>query len=330
MRKDETVFNSNMYIMLRKDFNVLQKRVIHFVVKQLQDEMFNLNKQKSQKKPIQRTLFGDCYFNIPSKLIDPLNQDTEIRKALKKLQIPIETKDTITFFLMKATRKDGYWRLLFPEEVVHFLTEVSKGVTPLQTILYLSARSIYTIRMYELLMRFRDTGKWYTNPEDLGDLLGVPQSYRSDYGLLRTKAIEVADKELRSLYKQDQSEIYFILSEEKRGRGNKVKSLTFSIIWNEKEKPKPKTQEEVSSEHNFVLFRLKKMMMDVPDIDKRAKKANEKLVNYAISKLIELDKMTHFAKKLDHILHNDDISDEKKGAYVRVVLRDEYNIEIAK
>lgn len=328
MIQKEKVFSSNMYIQLRKEFNVLQKRTLHFVIKQLQDEMRNLNQQNANGNQIERTLFGDCYFKIPSKLIDPLNQDTAIRRALKSLQIPIATKDTDTFFLMKSTRKDGHWTLLFPEEVVHFLTEVSKGVTPLQTILYLSAKSIYTIRMYELLMQFRDTGKWYTTPEELGDYLSIPLSYQKDYNLFRTRAIETADKELRTLYKEKQSEIYFILTEESGGRGRKVKRLIFTIIWSEKNNQKPQTQEELNVDHNWIIFRLKKIMIDDAKINEKAKIANRKYINYAVGKLVELNKINHFASKLNWILETEKIIE--KGAYARTVLKDEYNIELKK
>jgi plasmid replication initiation protein len=323
MKKEKPVWNANQYIQLRKSFTVLQKRVLHFVVKQLQDEMFNLNEQKAQGKKIERTLFGDCYFHIPANAIDPLNQDTEIRRALKGFKIPIDDDDFIGDFMLSAKREKGSWRLLFPEKSVHFLTEISKGVTPLQTVVYLSAKSIYTIRLYELLMQYRDTGKWYVTPEDLGDMLGVPNSYKKDYGLLRTKSIEPADKELRELFKKNQSEIHFILEEERGGRGNKVNRLVFKIISSEKEKSRSAKQEK--EDYEFIAFRLNAIMLDDSRIQKKMKVANKKFVDMALSKIVERGKIKHFADKLNWVLENGQI--EEKGAYLRKVLTEEYGVD---
>jgi len=324
VKKEQSVYNSNMYIQLRRSFNVIQKRVIHFVVKQLQDELFSLNEQKYQGKPIERTLFGDCYFHIPTKAIDPLNQDTNIRKALKGLMIPVENKNTITVFLMKATRLDGEWRLLFSEEVVHFLTEVSKGVTPLGTLVYLSAESIYTIRMYELLMQFRDTGKYYTTPEDLCEMLGTPENYKKNSGLLKKKALNVAQKELKSLYEKRQSEIYFTYSEVKGGRGNKLQRLDFSIFYIDKA---IKQDSEQSESLRYIATQLERIMITEAK-NKKYIKANKEFINRALSKLIELGKTKDFADKLEkRVIENPKVPFDGKGGAARWILIDDYGVE---
>jgi hypothetical protein len=324
-RKNEgSVYNSNMYIQLRKSFSVIQKRIIHYVVKQLQEELYNLNDQKFTGRPIQRTLFGDCYFHIPIKAIDPLNQDTEIRKALKGLQIPIDDANVIADFMMKAERLNGGWRLLFPQESVHFLTEVSKGVTPLQTLVYLSAKSIYTIRMYELLMQFRDTGKWYKTPEEVCVLLGAPNAYSKDYNRLRIRALEPARIELEALYNAKQSDIYFTYAEERGGRGNKVNRLEFTIYWADKSTATPALAEQ---ELQFIADNLKKIMID--NVSSKARvKANEGFINRALSKLIENNQVIRFADKLEKsVLSNHKVEYSNKGALARYILENDYAVE---
>lgn len=316
-------YNSNMYIQLRRDFSIIQKRVIHFVVKQLQDEMYNLNNQKATGKPIERTLFGDCYFHIPSTAIDPLNQDSNIRIALKGLMLPLENTTTIGHFLMKATRLDGQWRLLFNEEAVHFLTEVSKGVTPLATILYLSAQSKYTIRLYELLMQFRNTGKWYTTPEDLAELLGVPEIYKKNFAQFKLKAINVAKDELKELYDKKQSEIYFGYTEKRGGRGDKVQQLEFSIFYRDKVF-KADIQE---AEHlSYLSIQLQRIMID--DTPAKFHKANKEYISRVLSKLTEKKALKIFADKLEkRIILNTKVPSENKGALVKYILEDEFGIE---
>lgn len=320
--KEVSVYNSNMYIQLRRSFSIIQKRVIHFVVKQLQDEIYNLNDQKYTGKPIERTLFGDCYFHIPTKVIDPLNQDTEIRKALKGLMVPLENSTTIGHFLMKGTRLNGEWRLLFNEEAVHFLTEVSKGVTPLQTLVYLSANSIYTIRMYEILMQYRDTGKYYTTPENLAELLGAPDGYKNDFAQLRNRALTPAKNELKDLYEKKQSDIFFDWHEIRGGRGNKVLKLDFSIFWKDKAVAKDSEQGE---NLKYIAAQLERIMIDAAP--KKTQKANKEFINRAMSKLIENGQTKQFADKLEKILKNPKVEFNEKGKIARWVLENDFLVE---
>lgn len=321
----EVSYSSNMYIQLRKPFNILQKRVMYHVIKQLQNELYELNQQKSEGRPIERTLFGDCYFHIPCKIIDPENNDTHIRRALKGLQIPIDDPNFIGNFMLSAKREKGEWRLLFPEKAVHFLTEVSKGVTPLGVILYMSAESIYTIRLYELLMQFRDTGIWHTTPEDLCEMLGTPDSYKKNFGLLRIKALELAQKEMKKFYDSNQCEIYFVWEEERGGRGNKVQRLKFSIFWREK----AINREEQKSEHMaFIYDNLMRIMVNDVNVSKHVKTANIDFINFALDKLIEFGNLARFADKLENrILQNPKVSFEKKGALARKILKEDFMID---
>lgn len=324
MKKDTIkIYNSNMYLQLRKAFNILQKRIIHFVVKQLQDEMQNLNEQQHEGKPIERTLFGDCYFYIPAKAIDPTNQHVRIKNALKGLQIPIDDENFIGNFLYGAKRIDGNWRLLFPEKAVHFLTEVSKGVTPLGTLVYLSASSIYTVRMYELLMRFRDTGKWYTSPEDLAEYLATPNSYKKNFGLLRERAVIVAEKELKKLYDEKQSEIYFTFKDHRGGRGNKVLQLEFSIFWNEKSKKADAPKD--APDYEYVALNLSKFLVD--NVEPKYRKANIEFMNKAMSNLREYGQISTFAKKIQkRVIDNPKIQYDNKGALLRFILEEDFGV----
>jgi hypothetical protein len=325
MENEKSVYHANKYLQLGKMFNVYQKRIIHFVVQELQNELYNLNEQKKDGKPIERTLFGDAYFMIPTKRIDPTNQDSQVRRALRGMIIPIDDKEFVGNFMLSAKREKGHWRLLFPEKTVHFLTEVSRGITPLQTIVYLTAQSKYTIRMYELLMRFRDTGKWYTTPEDLADLFELPITYRKNYGRLNQTILKPAKKELLELYKNNQSDIYFSYKEERGGRGNKVQHLIFSIFWREKKAEKEKQE---NTHLQFISDNLKRIMIDGVKITKHQKKKNEDFINKALSKLVETGNVKYFADKLEkRILQNTAIENDKKGALARYILTEDFGVE---
>jgi len=319
-----SIYYANKYIQLGKSFSVIQKRIIHFVVAQLQAEMYNLNMQMAGNKPIQRTLFGDAYFRVPVHLIDKENQDNHVRKALRGLKISIDDKDFIGDFMLSARRDKNDWVLLFPERTVHFLTEVSRGITPLQTILYLTAQSKYTIRMYELLMRFRDTGVWYTTPEELCYYFELPDVYEKDFSKLRQRIIETAKNELEELYVKNQSEIYFVYEEIRGGRGNKVKQLKFSIFWKEKKDQELRPSNE---EYLYVYNTLKRIMLEGEWITEDQKRANEEFIKRAMSKLAETGNIKRFAEKLQKkVIENQKVKYENKGALARCILEEDFLI----
>lgn len=332
--KNDSIYATNKYLQLRKNFNVVQKRTLHFVIKELQEEIYFLNSQKSEqknlpeekKKPFERTLFGDCYFNVPVKMIDPSNQDTSVRNSIKGLKISIDDENFIGDFMLSAIRKDGYWRLLFPEKTIHFLTDVSKGITPLQTLLYLSANSEYTIRMYEILMIFRNFGKFKKTPEDLIDELGAPETYKKNYNTLKVKILDPSCKELKQLFDKNQSDLYFTYKEKRGGRGNKVLEVIFSISWKENASKQivQKKSSDISNDISFIIDNLIRIMVESVSIARQKK--NRIFINDAVTKLIEKQQVSKFAEILDtRVLCNPNVNN--KGALARVILKDEFNIE---
>lgn len=60
-------------------------------------------------------------------------------------------------------------------------------------------KSVYSWRLFELLMQFKKTGYLKINIDDFSESMEAPQSYKRDFSLLRTKAIEPAIKEIRDI-----------------------------------------------------------------------------------------------------------------------------------
>lgn len=58
-------------------------------------------------------------------------------------------------------------------------------------------KSIYSWRLFELLMQFRSTGLLRIELAEFRELMGVPDAYHKDFGLLRRKAINVPLDEIK-------------------------------------------------------------------------------------------------------------------------------------
>jgi len=174
-------------------------------------------------------------------------------------------------------------------------------------------------------MRFRDTGIWYTTPENIAELFDLPDTYRKNYARLKQSILELARKELLELYKKNQSDIFFSYEEQRGGRGNKIKQIKFAIFWREKKINKEKQE---NKDLSFISSNLKRIMIDDAKVTKHQKKANEEFINRALSKLVETGNLKYFANKLEKkVLQNTNVEFMNKGALARYILIEDFNVE---
>ena len=80
-------------------------------------------------------------------------------------------------------------------------------------------KSLYSWRLFEMLMQHRSNGWWKTSVDEFKVKLDVPKAYDRDYALVRIKVINVAMKEIRA------AGLNVTLETEKLGR--KINMLTF-------------------------------------------------------------------------------------------------------
>lgn len=83
-------------------------------------------------------------------------------------------------------------------------------------------KSIYSTRLFELLMRFKDTGWAYYTIEDFCASIDAPESHRKNFGKVRSQIIEPAIAELTEKNN-------LIIKWEAQKLGRKVVALTFSF-----------------------------------------------------------------------------------------------------
>jgi plasmid replication initiation protein len=83
-------------------------------------------------------------------------------------------------------------------------------------------KSIYSTRLFELLMRFKSTGWAYYTIEDFCASVDAPESHRKNFGKVRSQIIEPAIAELR-----EKNNMIIDWEAEKLGR--KVVALTFNF-----------------------------------------------------------------------------------------------------
>ena len=118
--------------------------------------------------------------------------------------------------------KEGYIELAFWHELAPQLFELSSLFTSYRLSRAAALRSIYSWRLFELLMQFKTTG-WLKIPiEDFCYAVEAPASFRANFANLRRWVIEPAVKEIR-----EKDGLNVTWDVEKAGR--KVKTLCFNF-----------------------------------------------------------------------------------------------------
>lgn len=112
-------------------------------------------------------------------------------------------------------------QITFSDAVMPYLTQLEKQFTRVVVKNVSSLSSAYSIRIYELLQRFRSTGERYITVEDFRSALGLDGKY-SDFKMLNRDLLKPAIAELN-----EKSDLSVEVELVKRGR--KVTSLRFRI-----------------------------------------------------------------------------------------------------
>jgi len=120
-------------------------------------------------------------------------------------------------------KKEGWLELHFWYAVVSHLMGLRKQFTSYQLEQASALRSIYSVRLLELLMRFKCTGRAEFSIEDFCQSMEATEKQKLDFGKIRTKIIEPAVKELA---KKDG----FLIQWESINAGRKVTGLRFNFV----------------------------------------------------------------------------------------------------
>jgi len=133
---------------------------------------------------------------------------------------------------------EGAIRLKFVPELKPYLLQLKSQFTSYRLSNVLSLKSVYSIRLYELMKRWQHLGQWTCLVEDLREKLGATTKTYNLYGNLKNKILIAATNEIN-----EKTDLHITFEEIKKGR--KVVKINFSIQhFKEKEIRLPKKQSE--------------------------------------------------------------------------------------
>ena len=232
MSSISTTVQSNVITLSRSNFTVPQRRILFAIIETLSPHLrenlgFTHGKELSYQTALDN--IGRIIYRA-SDLCRPENYG-ELRTALIQLEDKkyfIETEDyelrTRLILQSKFTKRSEYIELDVNTELFDILLDLSKGYTLYQTKVALSFTSIYAMKIYEILAKWRNTPKFYLSIDELRRLTDTHVKYTKANDFKKN----VLDLAKEQLDLSDITDLRFKYIEKKQGK--RIIGFDFIVI----------------------------------------------------------------------------------------------------
>jgi plasmid replication initiation protein len=216
--EEYTVIKSNVLLENRVKFKLVELKLTLAVIAQIKrgDEEFQDYRLYIQDFQELTQAKGDTYTHVKNACIG-------LRS--KTIVIPMgKGKNLVTGYFSDIEIHDrGVLVFSISPKMRPYLLQLKKSFTVYDIRNVLNCRSVYSIRLYQLLKQYESIGKRTMKLDELKHILGFEPGQYSRWGNFKTRIIEVARKELKK-----HSDLYFEYETEKKGRV--VQAITFTIL----------------------------------------------------------------------------------------------------
>ena len=157
---------------------------------------------------------------------------------------------------------EGWMELGFSDEMTPHLSLLRQQFTSYKLKQASALRSLYSWRLFELLMQFRNTGVLHIGIEEFLHAMEAPETYRANFKDLRKRVIEPAVAELKA---KDGMEIEWT---PRKQRGRKITSLEF--VFKKQPPPLPAPVEAIPAKKSRPPAGKKLYGVSITDIERLA------------------------------------------------------------
>lgn len=308
--ENEMLVQSNTITQARYEFTKIEKRIIYRIIKEIRKQYVT--------GELQSNLFNELVVCLTFKDLQEVSENTQlVYKSIRTLKTRSYEFDNDEEWLIlgiinkaRHIKTKGTWEITVDREMVAQFVELAKNYTEYSLTVAMSLRSEYSQRLYEYCSQFRSSGGFRMKVQDMKEKMRLIKKY-DRYAGFKKYVLDVAQKELKELYKQGQCDLYFEYSEEKNGRS--VETLRFKII--SRETPETKMSLE------DLLYSVRNDLTNIFDIQKMPK--NKEFVNKTMTELmLNPEKLNHCFGKLAFVKGN--LPKEEWQKYMRYIINDEY------
>lgn len=239
LAKKQAVIQHNNLIEARYRLTLQEKRLVLWLVSQVKKEDDDFKPHVlsiGEFAEIAKIERDGAYKELPQITEKLMQKIIKIRS--------LENNELLQVSWLNSARykfKEGKVILKFSSDLKPFLLQIKEKFTKanLQDLMVL--KSIYAIRLYELLKQYVSTGERITTLESLREYCGIERNQYKNYNDFKRKILEISEREIN--LKTD-----ILISYEEQKTSRKVTSIRFSIKNNPKYKQTgfEKSQQEKS------------------------------------------------------------------------------------
>lgn len=248
---------SNALIHARYEMTALQKKILLMLISKIQHDDTDFKPYRIRAKDFLEAAdlkSTQIYGKLKLATEGLISKVFHIKKSTGVLQITILSS-------AEYYEGRGIMELCFDPKLKPYLLELKEQFTILPLKQVLSLRSIYAIRIYEMLQQFKSTGFFVTKVDDLKYKLGLEDKYRS-YNLFKRNVIIQAQKELAN------TDMAFSYKEIKAGRRvDRIEFRLKPIKEIELTEEQQQLQAKLISEFDLTDMQSKKIVVKVPTKD---------------------------------------------------------------
>ena len=313
-KKDVLLRQGNPLTESRYKFSNYEKNAFYVVVKQVRRDYV-------EREP-PRTEFENMRVKIPKSALSEIGDEDhtkEARQALRNLRNKtIEFEDEEGNWLYcgfinqaKYIAKEKVYEVEVSRDLMPYLVELSRHYTEYSLLVAISLKSIYSQRFYELCCQYRNLGKYGKTVDQLKQMFYLEGKYSQLY-LFKQKVLDVAQKELKTAYEENQCDLWFDYVQD--GRGEKA-HFEFFVHTRENQRKQKEAADEVLKEYRGILTFLRATIKKDPKYIERVSKQLE----------LEIEKVTPIYHKFLEL--QKDFSGASLAKMARWILKTDYNIK---
>lgn len=319
---DATLVQDNRLTSARYELTLLEKRILYVLIKRIRDKFV-------VEKTGNKTLFNDMVIKTTSKyLLKDLRETNtkKVKEALKSLrQRSFEWQNEypedhelhewfeVGFINYGQWERGGNIEFQVSKKILPFFVELTERFTEYSLVVAISLKSKWSQRFYEICCQWRNAGGRTISVAEIRNIFHLNDKY-SRYASLKNKVIDVAHSELKELYMQGQSDVYFEYTELKEGRS--VEAIKMKIISKDK-------NTEVAKDVDITHL-VREQLYSIFEVEKKPKN-KDKIQKLMSNLILNTEQLYAVYGKIQYTKDNKPKAEWQK--YLRAVFNFEYDFK---
>lgn len=204
--RNMNIIVSNQLPLLPQKFDLNQKRILAYAIGLIQknqreseitefkDNTFTIQVSNfKQAFGIEERKGGALYNELKDATLKLAKEHLYYKNERKNIEVYLNWCQKIVY-----ENNEGRIHIKFTEEISKYLTQIADNYTRYNVFISHSFKSVYSIRIYEIMQTRKDTNMIIMSYEDFKKVLDVPTSYNKP-GLIKAKILDRVEEDFKNI-----------------------------------------------------------------------------------------------------------------------------------